>query len=245
MKKIKNFWIITILLLLSLGVYSTQILLFRNVKSTIFYFLQDLGFFVLEFTILYFILEKILDQREKMEKIKKLDVVISAYFFESGTTILHSLSKFDKELDVTKAMLDIDNTWSDSHFKSVIFKLKKKAYSIDSLSSDLEELKIKLLEQKNHMLMMLQNPSLLEHDYFTDMLWAIFHLLDELTSRERLINLPKADTDHLSGDIKRAYRAMLVEWVYYSKHLKHTYPYLFSLAERKKPFYDNSVIFND
>lgn len=246
MKNIKNSWFIILLAFCSVALYGFQILIFQKQDQTFFYLLQDLAFFPLQVIMIYFILEKILEEKERKEKIKKLDVVISAYFFESGTAILHSLSKFDKDMEQTKELLNINYNWTDEKFKSVIKTLKELKYSVDSRSSSLENLKTNLLEQKGHMLLMLQNPNLLEHDYFTDMLWAIFHLMDELSSRERLNDLPKKDFDHLSLDIKRAYSAMLVEWVYYSKHLKHSYPYLFSLSERKKPFDDDiSVIIQD
>ena len=246
MKNIKNSWFVLLLAICSVALYGLQILIFQKQDQTFFYLLQDLAFFPLQVIMIYFILEKILEEKERKEKIKKLDVVISAYFFESGTQILSCLSKFDTELHKTKELLDINHSWTDEKFKDVIKALKSQKYFVDSNGSSLENLKNNLLRHKGHMLSMLQNPNLLEHDYFTDMLWAIFHLMDELSSRERLSELPQKDFDHLSIDIKRAYSAMLVEWVYYSKHLKHSYPYLFSLSERKKPFDDDiSVIIKD
>ena len=82
---------------------------------------------------------------------------------------------------------------------------------------------------------LLANPNLLEHDTFTDLLWAVFHLVEELAARQEFTNLPKSDFDHLSGDIKRAYSQLLIEWLAYMKHLKDDYPYLFSLAVRMNP----------
>lgn len=84
-----------------------------------------------------------------------------------------------------------------------------------------------------------------EHDTFTDMLWAVFHVTEELDSRDMLVSLPPKDLEHLSIDIKRAYQFLIVEWLYYMNHLKKEYPYLFSLAVRKSPFNENgSVIIN-
>ena len=83
---------------------------------------------------------------------------------------------------------------------------------------------------------LLENPNLLEHDTFTDTLWAVFHLTDELAHREDLKSLPETDVRHLSGDIDRAYKCIVAEWLEYMKHLKRDYPYLFSLAVRTNPF---------
>jgi hypothetical protein len=86
------------------------------------------------------------------------------------------------------------------------------------------------------MLALLENPQLYEHDRFTDLMHAVFHLAEELISRERLVDLPNPDYDHLSGDITRVYGQLVVEWLTYMQHLKKHYPYLFSLAMRTNPF---------
>ena len=90
------------------------------------------------------------------------------------------------------------------------------------------------------MLGLLANPNLLEHDTFTDLLWAVFHLSEELSSRPILEGLPEKDYDHLTGDMKRAYAQLLSEWLFYMKHLKKDYPYLFSLAIRMNPMDANA-----
>ena len=83
---------------------------------------------------------------------------------------------------------------------------------------------------------MLENPNLLEHETFTDLLRAVFHLDEELRSRKNVNKLSVKDSDHISGDIKRAYNLLVNEWLDYMYHLKNNYPYLFSLAIRLNPF---------
>jgi hypothetical protein len=87
---------------------------------------------------------------------------------------------------------------------------------------------------------MLENPNLLEHESFTDLLWAVFHVADELRHRDDFAQLPQEDVEHLAGDLFRAYRAAFLEWVAYMKHLKSDYPYLYSLAIRLHPFDPNA-----
>lgn len=93
--------------------------------------------------------------------------------------------------------------------------------------------------------MMFANPNLLEHDTFTDMLWALYHLIDELESRPDVSALPASDISHLGGDMARAWGLLVSEWIGYMKHLKHRYPYLWSLAVRKNPFTQSSVIIEE
>jgi hypothetical protein len=61
-------------------------------------------------------------------------------------------------------------------------------------------------------------------------------LAQELDARKDLQGLPETDSAHLSGDIQRAYRMLLAEWLSYMRHLKEDYPYLYSLDVRTNPF---------
>jgi len=77
---------------------------------------------------------------------------------------------------------------------------------------------------------------LLEHESFTGLLRAVFHLTEELEKRKDFKKLPGSDIEHLAGDIKRAYVLIVNGWLDYMKYLKNNYPYLFSLAMRTNPF---------
>jgi len=89
---------------------------------------------------------------------------------------------------------------------------------------------------------LLENPNLLEHESFTNLLWAVFHLTDELAHRSDLVKLPDTDYQHLAGDMKRVYHQLIIQWLNYMKHLKQDYPYLFSLAMRTNPFDINASV---
>ena len=100
----------------------------------------------------------------------------------------------------------------------------------------MESLKGFLKEKRPFLLGLLENPNLLEHESFTNLLWAVFHLTEELLHRKSLKDLPDADYKHLAGDISRGYNLLIIEWLYFMAHLKDKYPYLFSLAMRTNPF---------
>ena len=87
--------------------------------------------------------------------------------------------------------------------------------------------------KKQLLLSLLENPNLIEHDRFTDMLWAVFHMFEELGFREDLLKIPEDDLEHLVIDFERVYKALVIEWVNYLEHLSCSYPFLFSLALRK------------
>jgi hypothetical protein len=150
--------------------------------------------------------------------------------------LLKSLSSFDVNYEKTRKNLVITMDWSDNKFSSVRKNLQSYEYIIDSRNGNLEGLKDFLIGKRAFLLRLLENPNLLEHQTFTDLLWAVFHLTEELDSRTDIKQLPVSDLKHLSGDIKRAYVLLISEWLSYMKHLKTDYPYLFSLAVRTNPF---------
>lgn len=77
---------------------------------------------------------------------------------------------------------------------------------------------------------------MLEHRSFTDLLWAVFHLTEELIYRKDLTTLSDTDRQHLADDIKRAYILLIAEWVARMRHLQRDYPYLFPLVVRTNKF---------
>ena len=92
-----------------------------------------------------------------------------------------------------------------------------------------------LAGKREFLLRLLENPNLLEHARFTDLLWAIFHLGEELEARASLQGLPKSDLDHLAGDLTRVYSQLAGQWIAYAQHLQADYPFLFSLLVRTNP----------
>ena len=93
-----------------------------------------------------------------------------------------------------------------------------------------------LLQKRDFVLGLLQNPNLLEHDEFTDLLWAVCHLTEELEAREILQDLPRSDLKHLASDLQRAFGFLVREWLMYMQHLRGHYPYIYSLSVRTNPF---------
>jgi hypothetical protein len=126
--------------------------------------------------------------------------------------------------------------WSAKDFSRALKHFKVYSYSVDSKRGDLEKLQTFLIEKRGFLLVLLENPNVLEHESFTDLLWAVFHLTEELANRKDVTQLPDSDYNHLSGDIKRAYVLLISAWLAYMGHLKTDYPYLFSLAIRTNPF---------
>lgn len=246
MNKLWNNRLIGLFLVLSsIMIYYIQVVLFHDARNTFYYLFQDLAFLPLQVFIVTAILERILNARQKSDLKRKMNVVISAFYSEVGIQALSAMTEYVQNVIGVKRILDVSTNWKDEDFKSAIKEINSFQYEIRSENADLELLSQFLLEKRPFMLSLFENTNLFEHDTFTDMLWAVFHVTEELDSRDTLVSLPPKDLEHLSIDIKRAYQFLIVEWLYYMNHLKKEYPYLFSLAVRKSPFNENgSVIIN-
>ena len=109
---------------------------------------------------------------------------------------------------------------------------------------NIEKLNNFLAGKRLYLLTLLENPNLLEHDRFTDLLWATTHLDEELDARPSLTDLPQSDLQHIAVDIQRMYDHLASEWLDYVQHLKASYPFLYSLILRTHPFQEapSSVI---
>ena len=224
------------LVTLSVIVYLVQIVIFKTPRDTFFYIFQDLAFVPISVLMVTLIIDQVLRIREKRALLKKMNMVIGAFFSEVGTDLLKQFACFDLHYDMIRRSLLISDKWSDQNFFQIKKQLKDFDYKLDSKKGDLEVLKKFLTGKRIFLLGLLENPNLLEHESFTDLLWAVFHLTEELNSRANTAELPDTDYKHLSGDIKRAYVLLISEWLSYMRHLKVDYPYLFSLAVRTNPF---------
>ena len=181
-------------------------------------------------------IEHVINERERVQRLRKVNMIIGVFFSEVGTKLIKKLSIHDPDIDKVRSALIVSNNWSDADFIAAHALLGHHAARLDSRRTPLLEFHGLLAHHKGFMLALLENPQMFDHDMFTNLLHAVFHLSEELTARERLTDLPEADYNHLSGDINRIYGLLIVEWLTYMQHLKTNYPYLFSLAMRTNPF---------
>ncbi len=186
------------------------------------------------------IAETVLNRREKQERLEKLNMVIGAFFSEVGTPLLRAFADADPNLAGLREACRITPSWGAEDFAALQARLASHAYTITIGRIDLPWLKRFLASERMFLLGLLENPMLHEHETFTSLLWAVFHLADELSHREDLSALPASDLAHLANDMERAYAHLAAQWLAYMEHLKATYPYLFSLAVRLNPFVPNA-----
>jgi len=228
---------IALLVLFSAAVYAFQIAVFNNKRDTFFYLMQDLAFVPISVIFVTYIIEKMIEDHEKKNMLEKLNFVIGAFYSEIGRKLMTALPKFDPGTVSLGDAFAGNTDWSDKGFDRIEKIVRAYKFNIKAdNASDLDALREFLASKREFLVGLLQNPNLLEHQTFTDLLMSVFHLMEELT--ERLCScreMKPEDIRHIEGDIKRVFEFMVTDWVSYLRHLKKNYPYLFSFAVAVNP----------
>jgi hypothetical protein len=237
-----------LLIFTALILYITQYYLFHQPKTELFYFGIDLAFLPIEVLLVVLVIETAISQREKSVLLEKLNMVIGVFFSEVGTDLLSEISQFDSKSKKISQILIINANWNELDFVKVKNDITNRKYVLNIQGDDPDSLKFLgetkdfLKDKRRFLLALLENPNLLEHETFTELLNAVFHLAEELEKRNDIKHLPNADYQHLKLDTERAYNILIYEWIAYMEHLMNNYPYLFSLAMRTNPFDPNATV---
>lgn len=235
----RNSFILTlaaIFLVLSGAFYVAHYLIFRDVHHIFIYMVGDLAFLPLEVLLVVLIIERLLTRRETQAKLQKLNMVVGAFFSEMGNYLLQILLQHFRNKEEISQHLNVTPAWTKKEFQKAAAYAYHLPVDVDCSNLDLEQLREFLSGRREFLLTLLENPGLLENDRFTDLLWALTHLGEELEARPSLKNLSDEDLDHIAGDIRRMYDHLASEWLGYAEHLRSNYPYLFSLILRTHPF---------
>jgi hypothetical protein len=225
-----------VLVAISVVIYLVNYFIFWDSHDLFFYLLIDLAFLPIEVLIVGVIVERVITRREKGAIAQKLNMVIGAFFSELGTPLLARLLPAMSGAAEIREQLHLKASWKKEDFSRATRFAHALQCDVDLNQLDLYDLRTYMLEKRDFVLRLLENPNLIEHDRFTDLLWAVMHVVDELEARPSLTGLPAPDEAHLQLDIRRAYNALMAEWILYAEHLKANYPYLFSLVVRMHPF---------
>ena len=222
MKRFKGYLITAACLLVLSGIsYCAQIFFFHRESDTFFYMLQDFAFVPIQVLLVSIIVAGLLNRREKQAKLSKMNMAIGTFFSEAGTELLRLFSAFDLNVAQIRSRLMVKGEWTDQEFAHGRY-ISQNVYVFDryrhSRSGGAES--IVLLHKRGFLLSLLENPNLLEHESFTDLLFAVFHLTEELAVRKSVAALARRTTSHVANDLKRVYVLLLTEWIAYVRHLK-------------------------
>jgi hypothetical protein len=211
-------------------------LFFKDVRTLFFYIMEDIVFLPIQVLLVTLVLDGFLSHREQQAILEKLNMLIELFFSEIGVAMIKNLAGFDAHWEEFRVNFTRLDHWKDRDFEHYRRQVLDVRLEVNCQTVDLASLNQFLLDKRDSLLRLLENPNLLEHETFSDLMWVVFHLTEEFVHLKGCSELSPADRPHLIADIERAYFLLIYEWLGYMRYLKNQYPYLFSLALRNNPF---------
>jgi hypothetical protein len=238
----RNRWFIVVGLILvglSATLHYVHYLIFHDAHHVLIYLAGDIAFIPLEVFLVAVVIERVLSKHERDERLQKMNMPIGMFFGEVGTELLACLVQFVRDREQLMFGLNVQSGWRASTFRKGEADARAWAYEVSVPPEGLRQLRDLLGPHRDLLLMLLGNPNLLEHEQFTDLLSAIFHLMEELGVRPSFEGLPDSDMAHLANDARRVLSNLTVAWLQDCRHLQSEYPYIFSVVVRTHPLQEN------
>ena len=226
-----------ILVAVSIIMYTIHFAIFRDSHHLFIFLVADIAFVPLEVFFVSLVIENLMKKQEEQKIVKKMNMLVGLFYQEVGNDLLTYFVNADEELKANKTCLIINFNWHKENYTNLKKLIKSHSHNINVNQINIEKLLVLLKGNRELIINLVTNPILLEKEYFSDVLMSIFHLMDELESRD-MKNMSEEDKEHLEIDAKRAYEFLSIEWVIYMEQLQDAYPYLFYTALKSNP-YDN------
>ncbi len=236
MKKINtSMLLLSLFIIPSIMIYIIHYYIFRDAMFLLKEFMSQLAFLPIYYFFSTIIIDNIMVHRDKIKLKKSINMIIGVFFSEFGNEFIKICSQYDMKFNDYSENFRINAEWENSQYSKSYKFINSFEFEIDMHSGDVSILSDFLFERRTCLIGLLENNNLVEHDTFTDLLLAIFHLCEEFKYRDA-DNLGEKDYEHLGIDLERTYVLISKEWLNYSKHLKSEYPHLYALSESFNPF---------
>jgi len=219
----------------SLAVYTLHYLVFGDLGYITKVGFVSLAFVPIQGLVVTLIIAELIVIMNKGARMQKMNMVIGVFFSELGTELLRTLYINDSQAMSLRETFESAGDLNAREVAGLVRKVENYPFRVNIDKTALGDLRRMLTARRDFMVRLLENPSLLENENFTNLLWAIFHLTEELDARTDLNAIPESDFEHLKGDISRSYGHLFREWLMYMRHLHDNYPFLYSFAMRTSP----------
>jgi len=238
MKKF-HFKVALILIAVSALIYILHWFLFRDVEHISIFFVSDLAFLPVEVFLVTLIIDKGIQKREQEHIMEKMNMIIGLFFSEIGRDMIRMFSEVDLHKEDRNDEFVLINSFYRPDFNKIIKWTKEHEQTVDVCEINLLVLKNMLNDKRDFFSTLMANSAVLEHDTFSELLYALFHLQEGLNNRnilEMQCDMHKFDIQQLNLDIERVYKLLAIEWVMYMKHLNEKYRYLYYTALTQNPY---------
>lgn len=216
----KNVIIISVLLVISTCIYGMQIFIFKDVRNTEFYIFQDMAFIPISIAITTVVVGELLDINNKRDSRQKTRMLTSTFFSDIGFELMSMLALIS---NIDEELLYIINA-PELPESDKIATIKSSGLTVNADMGIYTIISDVIIASKTDILILSSNPMLYDHEYFSDLLWELLHLMDEFRLRGDYVKLTPNDLTELNSDFAQVLELLLINWVVNAKYLKETYP---------------------
>lgn len=224
------------LLALSGIFYLLHYLIFRDAHHIAIFAMHDIAFLPIEVILVSLVFDRVLDETHRDEQRGKVNMIESIFFKESGSDMLCYLVQCDPGSAALCRALAISPDWGLRDFEAARRFLKGYAFSIDTNRVDFFALHYHLVNRHKYFLKVIENPALMDHESFTDLILSMYHLWEELDFRTDLYSLSAADKAELGAITESVYRQLASEWLLNISYTQKHHAARFANSLRNSPF---------
>lgn len=224
-----------LLLAISLTIFTIKTVTVGDIEGTRKFLFNAMGMLPLNLILMTFVFSKLIKLHTKESRLRKQKMLVNAFFSEFGNRLLKQIAQLDSNRSELTQCAGTGDQW-DGDIEKIREVFNNHSAKLVVSSENFTQVMNALDSKHSFILTLLEHPALVQHERFSNLVWALFHLEDELRHRPGFDNLPASDVAHLTGDIERVYTNLITQWVDYMVYLKENYPYLYSLAIRTGPF---------
>ncbi len=224
--------IVLALLLISAVIYLLQILIFHDPETTAFYIFQDFAFMPVTIAIATLMVGEVMDAQEKKSRIEKTRMLTSTFFSGVGVALSKTLFEIAEPKEEIRDILGLRCS-CNTELEEAQARIQALPLHISLTGNTYNRIMEQIRGERSSLMTMASNPLLFEHEDFTELLWSLFHLMDEYQLRGSFETLSAEDLKHLNQDMEKMFRQLLLNYVANAMYLRQTYPHLYSSAKEK------------
>ncbi len=221
---------VTGLVILSVIIYGIQLAVFHDPSTTAFYILQDFAFLPISIAVATLVVGEVLSNKEKRERRSKTQMLTSNFFTEMGTELMLTLIKTSGENRVFRTILGSCEITDQKIVEKLQKQIRETPCRVVLNESVYNQVRELILSGKENLLIISSNSSLLEQENFTELLWGIFHMIDEFRLHGDYGEQRAEVHEHMEEDLARVLRLLLINWTANVLYTRTFYPNYYGAA---------------
>ena len=224
--------VVLALIVLSAAIYLLQVLIFHDERTTAFYLLQDLAFMPVTIAIATLVVGELVEEREKKERLEKTKMLTSSFFTGIGAFLIREILQMT---DADGLVYEVVKNGAEQSGRvgEVQKQLQSVKLNVHMDAAGYTKIQQIIRSNQTNILVIASNPLIIEHECFSEMLWGVFHLMDEFRLRGSWDDLSEQDIEHFNQDFEKVLRLLLMNWAGNVRYLKETYPAFYAAASTK------------